>query len=248
MLSHGLTPVRDRLGQAGLWLLTAAASLGAGMLAVGVVAWAALESILADTYNVEPGWHSARRLALAADLAATFVLTALTIVVLFAARRATADRGRRIAGILALALVLACALPSAGWFWLIAQDGLPSDAAFVQDAYGRWYFPVVGAFGAAYALAAAGAAVLLLLPRPHPAPAAGTDPWAHTLWTPPDPLSDPPTLPDLWATSTSGPADRAPTVGAPAEPPTPPGPWVPLSGPASAGGRGDGPAHGERLP
>ena len=161
MLSQG----PDKLRRAGVWLLAAAASLGAGMIAVGVVAEVALESTLAHTYNVDVDWHTGQRIALGADITPTLVLTALTLVVVFAAQRVTVHSGRVIAGTLALALVFACALPSAGWLWLVAQDGLPSDQEFIRDTYGRWYFPLVGAFGAAYVLAAATAALLLLLPR-----------------------------------------------------------------------------------
>jgi len=155
----------DQFSRISTWLLAAAASLAAGMVAIGVIAGVALERTLAVTYIVDVGWHAGRRFALALDIAATLVLTVLTVVIVFATRNVSAARGRVIAGVLAAALVFACALPGAGWFWLIAQDGLATEQEFTLQAYGRWYYPVVGVFGAAYALAAAAAAVLLLLPR-----------------------------------------------------------------------------------
>ncbi|HZM79410.1 MAG TPA: hypothetical protein VFC19_27075 [Candidatus Limnocylindrales bacterium] len=156
----------DRLGRAGTWMLAAAASLAAGTVTMGVVAGAALETTLADTYNVDVAWHDGQRFALVLNVAATFVLALLTVVVMLATRRVSVRRGRVIAGVLAAALVFACALPSAGWFWLIFQDGFPSDREFKMDAYGHWYYPLVGVFGAGYVLVTAGAALLLLLPRP----------------------------------------------------------------------------------
>lgn len=233
--------------RAGIVLLAAAASLAAGMVAVGVVAEMALESSLAETYNGDVDWQTGQRVVLGADIAATLVLTVLTLVVVFAARRVTADRGRVIAGALALALVFACALPSAGWFWLVAQDGSASDKEFILDAYGRWYFPVVGAFGAAFALAAAGAAILFLLPgRRHPltAPASGggwpTTPFATTGWPASTSTGDFPTpplgtdvYPGGWPASTSF-----------TEPPGPTGFSEP---PGSTGLGGDWPADGQRL-
>lgn len=162
MFSEGL----DKLWRAAVVLLALAAGLGAGMVAVGVIAEVALENTLAHTYNVYVDWHNGQRLALALDIAATVVLTVLTIVVTFATRRVSVRRGQVIAGLLAAALVFACVLPSIGWFWLIFQDGLPSDREFIMDTYGGWYYPLIGVFGLGYALAAACASVLLILPRP----------------------------------------------------------------------------------
>jgi len=165
MLSEG----SDKLRRAGTCLLALAASLGAGMVAVGLVAWLALQDALARTYNVYVDWHTGQRFSLALTVAATLVLTAVTVVVMLATRRVTVQGARLATGVLAAALVFACALPTAGWFWLIFQDGLPSDREFVMDTYGRWYYPLAGVFGGGYIVAAAGAAVLLLLPRNRPA-------------------------------------------------------------------------------
>ena len=156
-------------------MLVAAASLAGGMVAVGLVAGVALETTLRRTYHVDAGWHTGQRFLLALDVGTTIVLMVVTAVVMLATRRVTAQRGRLIAGILAAALVLACALPSVGWFWLIFQDGTQSDRDFILETYGHWYYPLLGVFGTGYALAAAFAAVLMLVPRP--ASASGGD-WA----------------------------------------------------------------------
>jgi heme/copper-type cytochrome/quinol oxidase subunit 3 len=147
-------------------MLAAAASLAGGMVAVGVVAAVALQITLAQTYSIYADWHTGQRFSLGLDIAATIVLTMVTVVVMLATRRVTVQSAQIIAGGLAAALVFACAFPSVGWFWLIFQDGLPSDQEFILETYGSWYYPVVGVFGAGYVLAAAAAAILLLVPRP----------------------------------------------------------------------------------